>query len=63
MSLARSFRLGDDRRRLEFRVDSSNTLNHVNINSIGTVVNAVNYDLATGAGSMRTVTATVRLRF
>jgi trimeric autotransporter adhesin len=63
MSLARSFRLGDDRRRLEFRVDSSNTLNHVNISGIGTVINAVNYDLATAAGGMRTVTATVRLRF
>ncbi len=63
MSLARSFRLGDDRRRLEFRVDSTNTLNHVVISSFGTVVNAVNYDVATAAAGMRSISVTLRLRF
>ena len=35
----------------------------VNISGFGTVVNSLNYGLATGAAGMRTVSATVRLRF
>jgi hypothetical protein len=62
LSFGRSFRL-DDRRRLEFRVDSSNFLNHVNYTGLGTVVNASNYGLATNTGNMRTVTMQLRLRF
>jgi hypothetical protein len=63
LGISRSFRLGDDRRRLEFRVDSTNFTNHVNITGIGTVVNAVDYGLATAAGGMRSITTSLRLRF
>jgi hypothetical protein len=63
IGLSRSFRMGDDRRRLEFRVDSTNFLNQVNVTGIGTVLNATNFGLATSAGSMRTVSMTLRLRF
>jgi hypothetical protein len=62
LSLARSFRI-DERRRLEFRADSNNFLNHVSYTGLGTVVNALNYGLPTSAAVMRTVTMTMRLRF
>ena len=62
LSLARSITLAE-RRNLEIRVDANNFLNHVNISNLGTVVNAVNFGLPTAAGSMRSVTATARLRF
>ena len=44
LSFGRSFRI-DDKRRVEFRVDSQNFLNHVSYTGIGTVVNASNYGL------------------
>ena len=62
MSLARSVSLGE-RRRLEARVDASNLLNQVNISNLGTVVNSITYGLPTSAGAMRSLTATLRLRF
>ena len=62
LSFGRSFRL-DDRRNVEFRMESQNTLNHVNITGIQTVVNSINYGSPTAAGGMRTILAVVRLRF
>jgi hypothetical protein len=61
-SFFRSFRI-DDKRRIEFRLDSTNPINHVNITSINTTVSSIQYGLPTAAGAMRTVTFTVRLRF
>lgn len=61
-SFFRSFRI-DDKRRIEFRIDSTNPINHVNITSINTTVNSIQYGLPVNAGGMRTVMATVRLRF
>jgi hypothetical protein len=61
LSLARTVLLGE-RRRLEFRVDSNNFLNHVNITGFGTVVNSLTYGLPTAAGAMRSLSATVRFR-
>jgi hypothetical protein len=43
-------------------VSATNLLNHVNISGFGTVVNSLNYGLATGAGGMRTISATIRFR-
>ncbi len=63
LSLSRSFRMGDDRRRVEFRVDTTNITNHVSITNVYTVVNASNYGLASAASGMRTITGTVRFRF
>ena len=63
LSLARSINLNSERRRLEFRVDSTNTLNHVNPTGLITVVNSSQYGLITNAATMRQMTATVRLRF
>ena len=63
LSLSRSINLHSERRRLEFRVDSTNTLNHVNPTGLITVVNSSQYGLITSAGGMRQMTATVRLRF
>jgi len=72
LSLFRTFRL-DDRRRLQFRIDSTNPLNHVSITQINTTVGSVtatglvvpnvNYGIPAGASPMRTLTATVRLNF
>ncbi|MGA3026178.1 MAG: TonB-dependent receptor [Bryobacteraceae bacterium] len=62
LSLARSIDFGE-RRRLEFRVDTTNFTNSVYFTSYGTVVNATNYGLATAAAPMRALTLTTRFRF
>jgi len=62
LQLARQIQLAE-RKSVEFNVSATNLLNHVNISGYGTVVNSLNYGLASGAGTMRTVSATVRLRF
>lgn len=62
-SLARSLRLGEDRRRLEIRVDSSNVTNHVSFTRLGTVVNASDYGLPTATAPMRTLSAGLRFNF
>ncbi len=62
LAFARSFNLSE-RKRIEFRVESNNVLNHVNYTSYYTVVNAVTYGLPSVAGNMRTLDAVVRFRF
>ncbi len=62
VAFGRSFNL-TERRRLEFRVESNNVLNHVSYTNLYTVVNAVNYGLPSAASSMRTLDAVVRFRF
>ena len=62
VAFARSFNLSE-RRRLEFRVESNNVLNHVNYTGYYTVVNSVNYGLPSASGAMRTLDAVVRFRF
>ncbi len=62
VAFGRSFNLAE-RRRLEFRVESNNVLNHVSYTNLYTVVNAVNYGLPSAAASMRTLDAVVRFRF
>ena len=62
-AFGRSFQFGDTRRRLEFRLEANNILNHVSYTNFGTVVNSVNYGLATNAAAMRTVSAVMRFRF
>jgi hypothetical protein len=64
LAFARSFTLSESsRRRIEFRFETNNVLNHVNYTNLYTVVNAVNYGLPSAAGAMRTVDAVVRFRF
>jgi trimeric autotransporter adhesin len=63
LSLARSINLKSERRRLEFRIDTTNFANHVNPSGLITVVNSSQYGEITSAGAMRSVTATLRLRF
>ena len=64
LAFARSFTLSEaSRRRLEFRVETNNVLNHVNYTGLYTVVNSVNYGLPSSAGGMRTLDAVVRFRF
>lgn len=62
LAFARSFSFAE-RRRLEFRFESNNVLNHVNYTNLYTVVNAVNYGLPSGAAGMRTLDVVVRFRF
>ncbi len=61
-SLGRSFSL-TERKKLEFRIDTTNLTNTVSITNLYTVVNAVNYGLPSSAAAMRTVSATLRFRF
>ncbi len=62
-AFGRSFRFGETRRSLEFRLEGTNILNHVNITSIGTVVNASNYGVPLAASQMRQLSAIIRFRF
>ena len=61
-SMGRVFRL-NDRLNLDVRVDSTNILNHVTYPSWNTTLGNAQFGLPPGANGMRTVTATVRLRF
>ncbi|MBE0660042.1 MAG: carboxypeptidase regulatory-like domain-containing protein [Bryobacteraceae bacterium] len=63
-NVGRSLQLGKEtRRQIELRASANNLLNHANITGLGTVVNSINYGLATSAGDMRSVTVSLRLRF
>ncbi|MCX6625138.1 MAG: hypothetical protein NTY38_29575 [Acidobacteria bacterium] len=62
LSFGRGFAMGE-RRRLELRLESSNTLNTVSIARIATTVNASDYGRATAAGGMRTTSIMMRFRF
>jgi len=63
LSFGRSWKVIDERKRVEIRVDSNNTLNKVNITGYYTTVNATNYGLPSNVSSMRAITATLRLRY
>ena len=62
ISLQRTITLRE-RARLQFRVDSTNVTNHVNIVGIGTIVNSLTYGAPLNAGNMRTLSATLRFTF
>jgi len=63
-TFGRIIQFGDSARRsLDIRLSASNVLNHVNITSWGTVVNSANYGLPAGAGGMRTLSLSLRVRF
>ena len=61
-SLGRTFRVAD-RFSLDFRLDSANALNHVSFTSWNTIVTSNQFGLPTGSNAMRTVQATLRVRF
>ncbi len=64
LAFGRSFTLSEaSRRRIEFRFETNNVLNHVNYTNLYTVVNAVNYGLPSAAGAMRTMDLVLRFRF
>jgi hypothetical protein len=63
LAVGRSFRLDESRRSMELRMESSNTLNTVNVTRIGNTVNASNYGLPLDTGTMRTMQASLRFRF
>jgi hypothetical protein len=63
LGLRKSFRLGDNSRRLEFRWQVSNVLNHPNFSGVGTIINALNFGRVTGARSMRQMDFNLRLNF
>jgi len=63
-TFGRTIQFGDSARRsLDIRLSANNVLNHVNITSWGTVVNSANYGLPAGAGAMRTLSLSLRVRF
>jgi hypothetical protein len=61
-SAGRVLRLGE-RRSLDLRFDATNVLNHVNFTSWNTSVGSAQFGLPTNAGGMRTLQATLRVRF
>jgi len=62
-SFGRTIRFGETRRSVDLRLEANNLLNSVNVNHIGTTINASNYGLPLDVGSMRTLSINVRLRF
>lgn len=61
-SMGRAFRLGD-RYNMEFRLNSTNALNHVTYSSWNTVVNSSQFGLPSSANPMRSIQANLRLSF
>jgi trimeric autotransporter adhesin len=64
-AFGRYFTIGGEgsRKRLELRLETTNTLNHVNITNVNTVVGSTQYGLPTTAGAMRTADINIRFRF
>ncbi len=62
VAFGRTFRF-TDRKRMDFRLESQNVSNHVNISGINGVVNSLNYGLATAALPMRAISGLLRFRF
>jgi hypothetical protein len=61
-SLGRTFRL-HDRLNLDFRFDAANMLNHVTFTNWNSVINSAQFGLPVAANAMRSMQATLRLRF
>ena len=61
-SLGRTFRL-EGRFNLDFRLDSTNFLNHVTFTSWNSTINSAQFGLPAAANPMRSIQATLRLRF
>ena len=64
-AFGRYFPIGGEgsRKRLELRLETNNTLNHVNITNVYTVFGSANYGLPATAGAMRTADINIRFRF
>ncbi len=60
--MGRTFRL-NDRFNADFRLDSSNAINHVIYASWNTIVNSAQFGLPIAANAMRSVQTTLRVRF
>jgi Carboxypeptidase regulatory-like domain/TonB dependent receptor-like, beta-barrel len=63
LAVRKNFRLSDNGRRLEFRWQVSNVLNHPSFSGVGTVINALSFGRVTGARSMRQMDFNLRLNF
>jgi hypothetical protein len=61
-SLARTFRV-KSRYNLDLRIDSTNALNHAVFTSWNTTINSTQFGLPAAANAMRSLEATMRLRF
>ena len=61
-SLGRTIRL-HDRFNLDFRIDSTNLLNHVTYTTWNTTINSTLFGLPAAANAMRSIQTTMRLRF
>jgi hypothetical protein len=62
--LSKTIPLGrDGLRRVDFRINTTNLLNHVNYTGLSTVMNSATFGSVTGAGSMRSFSFTTRVNF
>jgi hypothetical protein len=61
-SMARTFRLGD-RLNADVRFDANNALNHVTYPNWVTTINSAQFGLPSSANAMRSLQATMRVRF
>jgi hypothetical protein len=63
LSLRKSFRLGENNRRVDFSWQVTNVLNHPNWSSVSTNISALNFGQVTGVGRMRSMTMNLRINF
>ena len=63
LSLRKSFALDDSNRRLDFRWQISNALNHPNYGGVATVINATNVGRVTNVRTMRRMQFHIRINF
>jgi hypothetical protein len=63
LSLYKSFKLDDKNRRIDFRWQVSNVLNHPNYAGVATVVNALNFGRVTSVGQLRQMQFNLRISF
>ena len=63
LSLRKSFRLGENNRRIDFGWQVTNVFNHPNWSGVSTNVTALNFGQVTGVGRMRAMTFNLRINF
>jgi hypothetical protein len=63
LTVRKSIRLDENYRRLDFSWQVQNLLNHPNWTGVSTTINALNFGQVTSVGTMRSMTANLRIRF
>ncbi len=63
VSLRKEFKFGESQRRLQFRADSFNIMNHANFRSLQVTTSGANFGTVTGSGPARNIQGELRFSF